>query len=226
MRRFLGSLKQRVVRRLFWTAEQRRHVLVGPQDLWEQKRAFQVEFLTGRGLQPHHHLLDLGCGTLRGGIPLIEILEPEHYTGLEARAEVLEEARQELADAGLEHKRPRLVAAELPSRSGIAEHFDYVWSFSVLIHMADEILFDALGFVAGRLAPGGVFYANVNVGERDEGFWQGFPVVWRSLDFYRESCARAGLRLEDLGPLGELGHVSGVASQDAQRMLEIRSAGE
>lgn len=34
---------------------------------WEKIGKLQFEFLVSRGLRPHHRMLDIGCGTLRGG---------------------------------------------------------------------------------------------------------------------------------------------------------------
>jgi hypothetical protein len=69
---------------------------------------------------------------------------------------------------------------------------------------------------------GSVFYANVATDTgRADGHWQGFPVVSRSFSFYRELCERHGLLMQDLGELGDLGHRSGAAHQDSQRMLCI-----
>ena len=53
----------------------RRHGLVGRPELWQQKRDFQIAFLREHGLLPAHVLVDLGCGTLRGGIPIIAYLD-------------------------------------------------------------------------------------------------------------------------------------------------------
>jgi SAM-dependent methyltransferase len=197
------------------------------------KRAFQFDFLQRMGLERGHRLLDLGCGTLRGGLPLIEFLEPGHYTGVEVRAEVLAEARAELAEAGLAHKAPALLHATDLGALELPERFDVVWAFSVLIHMDDATLARALLCVARHLAPDGSFHANVRlavrlaqgrVDEEPVQHWEGFPVVTRTLDFYRAAGARHGLVLRDLGSLAALGHVSGDPSQDGQHMLSWRRA--
>lgn len=188
------------------------------------KREFQIAFLKSVGLRPDHHLLDIGCGTLRGGLPIIEFLEPGHYFGFEVREEVLQEGRAELEEAGLVHKRPLLVGGasiadlELPARP------DVMWAFAVLIHMSDDKLRETLRFVSRNLAPGGVFYANVNQDEwGSDGQWQGFPVVARSRDFYQAAAQEAGLVVEDIGSLHDLGHVSGKKG-DLSRMLRFHSA--
>ena len=205
--------------RLFSSPEARRHALVGPAHLWQMKRAFQIDYLRRAGLRPEHALLDLGCGTLRGGIPLIEYLGPGQYTGLEVRAEVLEEARRELAAAGLAEKAPRLVHVTDLGTLELSARFDFAWAFSVLIHMDDATLAHAVGCVARHLAPGGRFLANVRLGAAREERWERFPVVTRALEFYREQGARHGLAIEELGSLAELGHHSGDPEQDGQRML-------
>jgi SAM-dependent methyltransferase len=200
---------------------ERRHSAVGSARLWKMKREFQLAFLKGRGLQPSDYLLDIGCGTLRGGLPIIGYLEAGHYFGVEVRADVLEEARKELREAGLENKDPVLVTRQAMADLDIDRVFDYVWAFSVLIHMSDDVLAETLGLVAGALADDGVFYANVNIGFHDIGTWREFPLVARPLAFYQEACAREGLAVSDLGPLRSLGHVSGRDDHDSQRMLRI-----
>lgn len=173
------------------------------------KRRFQFEFLTSRGLRPEHRLIDIGCGALRGGIPLIEYLETGHYAGVEARAAVLEEGRKELAEAGLEHKRPLLIHAADPAQVELDARFDTAWGFMVLIHMTDEIVDACLGLVARSLTDAGEFYANVNLGNDPEAEWQSFPVVSRPHEFYEQLAARHRLIVSDVGTLESLGHGSG-----------------
>lgn len=188
------------------------------------KRRFQIDFLRAHGLRPSNRLLDLGCGTLRGGIPLIRYLDHGLYWGVEVRPEVLVEARDELVRTGLEARAPHLTHAPDLGDLELGALFDVIWAFSVLIHMPDPVLDRTLGFVARHLAPGGRLWANVNIGEGVIGEWQGFPVVARSLEFYRTAAGRHGMVLEPLGTLESLGHRSGAPAQDRQIMLEVRLA--
>jgi SAM-dependent methyltransferase len=209
---------QRVLRPFRSNAAER-HAHVGPPQVWRAKRDFQIAYLREHaGLLPEQRLLDLGCGTLRGGLVLIDYLEPGHYCGVEARAEVLDEGRQELLAAGLAEKSPTLIAEPRPAGlGGLPGPFDVAWAFSVLIHMSDDILDEALAVVAANLTPHGAFHANVNIGDRQDGAWEGFPVVHRSLAFYGEVAARHGLEVRDVGTLEELGDRSGAGA--LQRML-------
>lgn len=217
----LITLLTHPIKSLTSSKKERRHALVGPARLWKMKRDFQIQFLRDKGLKPEHFLLEIGCGTLRGGLPLIEYLDRGHYFGVEVRKEALREGQKELKEASLEEKNPTLLLDPDLSVLKLNQPFDYIWSFSVLIHMSDKILDKTLGFVARHLSVEGLFYANVNIGEDEEGNWQGFPVVWRSFDFYRHACAKHGLQVLDIGPLKDHGHHSRVESQDMQRVLKI-----
>ncbi len=209
--------------RLDMRTSTRRAALVGDPERWEAQRRFQFEFLTSRGLAPSHRLLDIGCGALRGGIPLIEYLNTGRYTGIEARAAVLDEGAKELAESGLEHKRPVLINASDPAQVHLAAPVDFAWAFMVLIHMPDEIVDGYLALIAKSLSESGQFYGNVNLGDRPEGSWQGFPVVSRSRDFYERLAASRGLTVEEVGTLESLGHRVG-APGDKTMMLRVTRA--
>lgn len=224
LRATAAKIRHRLLRLLSGSAG-RRHERVGSPHLWRMKRQFQIDFLRGQGLAPGHRLIDIGCGTLRGGIPLIEYLEPGHYTGIEVRPEVLEEGRRELHDAGLEAKQPTLVCSD--DLSGLAlEPADFVWAFSVLIHMPDDVLRSAVGFAARHLKPDGVFLANANVGEEGvPGRWQGFPVVRHPRHWYEDVAASHGLRVQDLGSLADFGHADeGRLPLEQRRFLRFTKA--
>jgi cyclopropane fatty-acyl-phospholipid synthase-like methyltransferase len=209
------------LRRIIATEEERRHSLVGSMSLWKMKRDFQIEYLKGAGLKPDHYLLDLGCGTLRGGIPIIKYLQKGHYVGIESRKHILDEAKKELLRYDLKDKEPLLILSDDIATITLNMQFDFIFAFSVLFHMEDKILNDCLDFVQRHLKNSGVFYANVNIGEQENGSWQVFPLVWRSLDFYEESGSHHGLIVTDVGTLESLGHHSGRVSQDLQRMIKF-----
>lgn len=195
-----------------------RHSLVGRTDLWQMKRAFQIDFLRAQGLQPGDRVLDIGCGSLRGGAALIAYLEPGHYCGIDVRENVLAEARRELRREKLAAKRPRLVQIGDMATLDLQQRFDVLWAFSVLFHLADPILDACLGMAARHLELEGRFFANVIVGVGVPGEWQGFPVVPRTLETYRELALQHGLQMRVLGSLAEVGHHTGDASQDTQTM--------
>ena len=70
--------------------------------MWEELGRLQLDFLVGQGLRPDHYFLDVGCGSLRGGVHFIRYLEAGHYYGFDRSPERLEAGRDvELPRSGL-----------------------------------------------------------------------------------------------------------------------------
>jgi len=205
-------------------APEGRHGRVGAPHLWRMQRAFQIDFLQRMGLAKQHQLLDLGCGTLRGGLPLINYLSAGNYTGIDVRAEIIEEALRELEEAGLEQRYPRISRVDSLAELDLRTSYDYIWAFGVLMHLEDADLESALAFAARHLRADGQFYANVHLGDGRLGTWAGFPVVARPLDWYRARAHEVGLTADSLGRLCALGHLSGDRNSDSQFMLRLRKA--
>ncbi len=193
--------------------------------LWQVKRDFQIDFLRRHGLQPADVLVDVGCGTLRGGIPIIDYLEPRHYVGIDVRAEAIEAARAELREHGLEAKEPALIVAPSLAALELGRTADVIWAFSLFMHLDDARLDECLDFVRRHLGDQGVFYANVITAPMAPERWREFPVLSRPLERYAALAAQHGLALRDLGSLASLGHVSGLPHHDEEPMLEFRRAG-
>jgi cyclopropane fatty-acyl-phospholipid synthase-like methyltransferase len=200
--------------------------MVGPTHLWKMKRDFQIHFLKSVGMVPEHYVLDLGCGVLRGGLPIIEYLDEGHYYGIEARQAVLDEAVRALQEAGLQSKVPTLLVSHDLSRATLNRKVDYIWAFSVLIHMEDRILDACLDLASRSLGRNRQMFANVKIGSDKDRRWQEFPVVSRSREFYAAAAERHGLQVTDVGTLHSLGHMSGTPDQDLQVMLRfVRRSG-
>src|ERR1043165_9261696 len=72
---------------------------------WHEIGNLQFEFLLGQGLLPSHKLVDIGCGALRCGLPIIRYLEKGTYFGLDINASLIEAAKSELSLAELTSKR-------------------------------------------------------------------------------------------------------------------------
>lgn len=198
-----------------------RHTMVGSPGLWQMKRNFQIEFLKEQGLEPDHIFLDIGCGTMRGGIPILRYLNSSHYYGIDIREVALVEAKAEVTEEKLDSKNPNLILFDDFSKLNIDEKFDMIWAFSVIIHLEDSITDKCFEFISRHLKPNGHFYANVNIGDGMIGNWQEFPVMGKQFEFYESLATKYGLKIKKLGPLSQFGHHSGVENQDSQEMLEF-----
>ena len=60
--------------------------------LWDKIGKLQFDFLKKMGLRSEHYFLDVGCGSLRGGIHFINYLEPSRYFGIDKNNELLDAA--------------------------------------------------------------------------------------------------------------------------------------
>jgi hypothetical protein len=58
--------------------------------LWDEIGVLQFDFLRQQGLLPQHKLMDIGCGALRCGIPIIRYLDEGNYYGLDINASLIE----------------------------------------------------------------------------------------------------------------------------------------
>lgn len=83
--------------------------LVGPGDSYEEMGEWQVNLLEQHGLTSEDKVVDLGCGVLRAGKPLIKKLAPGNYTGIDISLRTLLEGHKTLHEEKLGHKKPVLI---------------------------------------------------------------------------------------------------------------------
>jgi len=107
--------------------------------MWVEMGRLQMEYMLSVGLKPSHYLLDVGCGALRGGIPLIDYLDTSHYYGVDCNPSLIEAADLELNESYLHHKKPYLAVEEefnFPRGFNILpDHFDHVLGWSLITHL-------------------------------------------------------------------------------------------
>jgi cyclopropane fatty-acyl-phospholipid synthase-like methyltransferase len=197
---------------------------MGFRGQWDEHRRFQIDLLKTQGLKPHHNLLEIGCGPLTAGIPLIEYLEPSRYVGVDMRSSVLNMSWREVAKAELSSKNPRLIcSSSFASEEFGDQRFDYVYSFSVLYHLDNDILDGYFKTVAQRLKSGGVCLANVNTSTPSD-TWLQFPFLMRSVETYETMASKHDLRTVSLDTL----EANGFRNQTQERLnvllkFELRS---
>lgn len=193
---------------------------------WDRMGRLQRQFLVGRGLRPHHTLLDVGCGALRAGVHLVEYLETDRYHGLDIN--------QTLLDAGYDRELPLRLRPKLPRDhlratdrfdADFGVTFDYAIAQSVFTHVSLNHIRLCLYRVAQVMAPGGRLFATffevadnhdldaVRPGRR--GLW-----TERNPYFYYRSDLEwaASFAPWHVRYIGDWGHPSG------QRMVEFRRA--
>ncbi|MBB96418.1 MAG: methyltransferase type 12 [Rhodobacteraceae bacterium] len=102
---------------------------------WDETGRIQMQILRDAGLCPHHHLLDIGAGSMRLGCKAVPYLEPGHYWATDAsRALMLAGRAAELADPD------RLDPAQLIEDAGFAcpgvpDRITHAIAFAVFPHV-------------------------------------------------------------------------------------------
>jgi SAM-dependent methyltransferase len=191
--------------------EGRLELMRGPAGKWREDREFQLRTLERLGIRPDHDFLEIGCGPLLAGAPLIRFLEPGRYTGVDVSEDRLSAARELVTRFGLDERQPRLLLSEdfgldrLPPRS-----FDRIWSYQVVLHLTQPLVLRFMTAVAELLKPSGVAWFSAKVASDDGGFkaggpWLEFPVNAAGESFYRSSASSVGLECTHLGTLGQWG---------------------
>jgi len=127
--------------------------------LWEEMGELQFEFLRQQGLLPEHRLLDVGCGSLRGGLFFINYLNSENYYGLDINESLIVAGQQELNLAGLTEKSPHLLVTPTFAASEFGVQFDFILAQSVFTHLFMNHIVRCLVEMKSVLQPEGRFYA-------------------------------------------------------------------
>jgi len=176
---------------------------VGRVENYDVVSALQFNLLAQLGLREHHRLLDLGCGSLRGGRLFIPYLRPEHYFGIEPNQWLIQEGiAQEIGMELIALKRPHFAYNDDFNLGVFGDGcgFDFILAQSIFSHAGPSQIRRCLASARNVLAPSGLLIATF--GERIEDHasdeW-----VYPGLNFYcwptlARFCTDAGLHCRKL----------------------------
>jgi len=133
------------------------HPAIGPRTRTVREPTELLDILKTYDLQPHHVVVDYGCGSFRLGKALIDYLEPRRYWGLDLVDDFLQ--------SGLEWLGPKLVAEKAPqarviSAESIAEVRaagpDFILSWHVCSKVPPSRQADYFGKIIAMMGPSSV----------------------------------------------------------------------
>ena len=195
---------------------------------WDELGQLQLDFMVSAGLEPHHVLLDIGCGSLRGGVKFIPYLAPGNYWGVDKNDALLRVGYDlELRRAGLTARQPREQIVCLPDFEfdRLDAACDYAIAQSLFTHLSHHGIRRCLTRVMDVMKPGARLYATffeLEAGEdREEAKLHpdGVTVSYgdRSFYHYRVDDFRAAITglPATLDRVGDWGHPRG------QRMIAV-----
>lgn len=126
----------------------------------------QLELLQREGCTPTAHVLEVGCGCLSAGVPVMRYLQREHYVGIEPNSWLLDAALSARSVRWLvRRKRPAFLERSDFDARELGRTYDYVLSHSILSHCAHHQLEDFIRNVACVLRPDGRIVASIRLAE-------------------------------------------------------------
>jgi SAM-dependent methyltransferase len=166
----------------------------------------QLELLRMNGCTSDSHVLEIGCGALVAGRPILQFLQPDRYVGIEPNAWLIDAAKEGLPDTDrlLAEKRPLFLDNAEFDASKTGRTFDYVIAHSILSHAATWQYPQFLKAVRKTLKPAGVVIASIRftddqhreLGDSHHDQWQYPGVSTFSWDTARRVAVECGYRIE------------------------------
>lgn len=136
--------------------------MVGPLGFWEELQRYQMHTLCSLGLKPEHHLIDIGCGPLQGGIPCIRYLDVNRYTGIDIMPNRIRAAYGQVSRHDLGDKNPRILLSETFGDQELnGDTFDYMWASQIMYNLNGTLIDHLFDFIKRRLKPDGKFLGDV-----------------------------------------------------------------
>jgi hypothetical protein len=102
---------------------------------WEETGLIQMQILLDQGLDPHHHLLDIGAGSLRLGCRAVPYLDAGNYWATDLSGDLMRAGHMsELADPARLQSDHLIEDAEF-SLIGVPETITHAIAFAVFTHL-------------------------------------------------------------------------------------------
>jgi hypothetical protein len=103
---------------------------------WEETGLIQMQLLLHAGLEPQHHFLDIGAGSLRLGCRLVPYLQPNHYWATDLSRALLQRGYEvELTDKTRLSPDHLIEDANFDFPS-LPDHITHAMAFAVFTHAA------------------------------------------------------------------------------------------
>lgn len=175
---------------------------------WKVLQDWQYDILLKHGLQPHHHVLDVGCGVLRLGLKLIDYLDDDRYCGIDPLKTYIETGHVYVREILETRKKYNLLRDRNFTFERFQRKFDFAIAQSVLTHLARREIEECIANLKPVMGVGGIFIftilMNPNRPDREEIFLYNantpmVRTVHKDISFFERLAKKYGFRLEFLG---------------------------
>jgi cyclopropane fatty-acyl-phospholipid synthase-like methyltransferase len=173
------------------------------------QKEHQFDLMIKCGLQPHHKLLDIGCGYLRGGYLFIPYLNVGNYYGIDKEPWLLKCGIGMIEYEGLWNKSPHISLVENFNIDHFNTKFDFMLAQSVFSHLSPGYIYQCITNVLPWLQDNGKFYAtffpgdDIQLGTDHKNRKNEYTKATQPISFYENHHSAK------ITYLGECGHPSG-----------------
>lgn len=176
--------------------------------LWDEIGRLQFDFLVAQGLKTTDVLIDVGCGSLRGGIHFVPYLMAGNYLGIDKEPSLLAAGRSELGPAVVAEKRPQLRVSDSFDFGGFDRAPTFGIAQSLFSHLSRDDIAACLEHLRPVMASSGRFYATFN--ERSEAVEAPRSHSWAFFAYPHAELEQIG-RAQGWEPIfiGDFGHPRG-----------------
>ena len=174
---------------------------VGPPEKYDLISANQFVLLVQLGLREHHKLLDIGCGSLRGGRLFIPYLLPKNYYGTEPNQWLIDQGiKANLGQSIIDIKKPHFSNNSEFLLDEFNTTFDYILAQSIFSHASQNQIRKCLMMANKVMDEKSIFVATFVMSDKnsDADSWTYPEVVTYTLDFMKELASKNNLILEKL----------------------------
>jgi hypothetical protein len=141
---------------------------VGATQTYDTFSHMQFSLMTLLGLRQEHTLLDIGCGSLRGGKLFIMYLLPDRYFGIEPEQWLVEEGiDREIGREVIERKRPRFWFDRDFTCTAFGTQFDFLLAQSIFSHASIAQIRRCLSQTRAVMKPSSIFASSFVEGDSD-----------------------------------------------------------
>ncbi len=137
--------------------------------MWDEIGKLQFDFMVKQGLKPSNCLLDIACGSLRGGIHYINYLESGNYLGIDKEKNLIEIGiDKELGKSVYEEKKPEFVVSDRFEFEKLSKKPQYSVAQSLFTHLNAEDITFCLRALRGFVDKGHFFFVTIFEGQSIE----------------------------------------------------------
>ena len=170
---------------------------VGAFNFYDIVGADQFNLLTIKGLRENHKLLDIGCGSLRGGKLFIPYLKSGQYCGVEPEEWLVKQGIEEnLGGELIKLKAPRFDYNGNFDFHMFDETFDYLIACSIFSHASQKQIVKCLSSAKEVMHNESMFFASFKEGDNNysEDKWAYPDVITYQYNWIEQSARQIGLQ--------------------------------